>query len=144
MSNMLVAVDGSKHSVKVVKAAIEQCARFRVAPMLHLTFVHLPVPVVGGFIKTTPRGALDKYYREEGEDALRESARLLVRAKLGYKSHIMVGPIAATLASQAKKLKCDMIVAGTQGVGSVSGMLLGSVAAKLVHLAVVPVLLIRV
>lgn len=55
----------------------------------------------------------------------------------------MVGPIAETLAGEAKNLKCDMIVMGTHGMGAVSGMLLGSVAAKTVHLARCPVVLIR-
>jgi nucleotide-binding universal stress UspA family protein len=55
----------------------------------------------------------------------------------------MVGPIARSLASEAKKLKCDMIVMGTHGMGAVSGMLLGSVAAKTVHLAHCPVVLVR-
>ena len=47
------------------------------------------------------------------------------------------------LALEAKKLKCDLIVMGTHGMGAVSGMLLGSVAAKTVHLARCPVMLVR-
>jgi nucleotide-binding universal stress UspA family protein len=55
----------------------------------------------------------------------------------------MVGPIAQSLASESRKLKCDMIVMGTHGMGAVSGLLLGSIAAKTVHLARCPVLLVR-
>ena len=65
------------------------------------------------------------------------------RAKLDCTLHIMVRPIAESLARQARKLKCDLIAMGTHGMGAVSGILLGSVAAKTVHLARCPVLLIR-
>ncbi len=143
MARILIAVDGSPHSTKVAKAAIRQAAAYKQPPELHLIYVHLPVPTLGGLIKPVGHEALQRYYREEGEDALRGAKRLFDRAELACATHIMVGPIAQSLASEAKKLKCDMIVMGTHGMGAVSGMLLGSVAAKTVHLAHCPVVLVR-
>ena len=143
MSRILIAVDGSSHSAKVTRVAIRHVSEYKQAPELHLAYVHLPVPTLGGLIRPIGHEALQRYYREEGEDALRGAKRLLDRAKLICTMHIMVGPIAETLAGEAKKLKCDMIVMGTHGMGAVSGMLLGSVAAKTVHLARCPVILVR-
>ena len=144
MSRILVAVDGSAHSTKVVKAAIAQAKAYRRRPELHLTYVHLPVPTLGGLIKPIGQERLQRYYREEGENALRRARNQLDRSKLACTIHILVGPIAESLATEAKKLKCELIVMGTHGVGAVSGMLLGSVAAKTVHLAPCPVMLVRV
>ena len=143
MSRILIAVDGSSHSAKVAKAAITHAAAYKQPPDLHLIYVHLPVPTLGGLIKPVGHEELQRYYREEGEDALRGAKKLLDRAKLVCTTHILVGPIAESLASEAKKLKCDLIIMGTHGMGAVSGMLLGSVAAKTVHLARCPVVLIR-
>lgn len=143
MTSILIAVDGSSHSAKVAKAAITQAAAYKQPPELHLIYVHLPVPTLGGLIKPVGHEALQRYYREEGEDALRGAKKLLDRAKLACTTHIMVGPIAESLAREAKKLKCDLIIMGTHGMGAVSGMLLGSVASKTVHLARCPVILIR-
>ena len=143
MTRILIAVDGSSHSAKVAKAVIRQISAYKEPPELHLAYVHLPVPTLGGLIKPIGHEALQRYYREEGEDALRGAKKLLDRAKLACTMHVMVGPIAETLAGEAKKLKCDMIVMGTHGMGAVSGMLLGSVATKTVHLARCPVVLIR-
>ncbi|MGP1677506.1 MAG: universal stress protein [Burkholderiales bacterium] len=143
MTRILVAVDGSSHSAKVAKVAIRQAAAYKQPPELHLIYVHLPVPTLGGLIKPVGHEALQRYYREEGEDALRGAKKLFDRAKLGCTMHILVGPIAQSLASEAKKLKCDLIFMGTHGMGAASGMLLGSVAAKTVHLARCPVLLVR-
>jgi nucleotide-binding universal stress UspA family protein len=36
-----------------------------------------------------------------------------------------------------------MVVMGTRGLGAVTGMLLGSVATKVIHLSDVPVLLVK-
>jgi nucleotide-binding universal stress UspA family protein len=143
VTRILIAVDGSSHSAKVAKAVIRQVSAYKQVPELHLTYVHPPLPTLGGLIKPLGHGALQRYYREEGEDALRGTKKLLDSAKLACTMHIMVGPIAQTLADEAKKLKCDLIVMGTHGMGAVSGMLLGSVATKTVHLASCPVVLIR-
>ena len=143
MDRILIAIDGSPQSARVAKAAIRHVAAYKQPPELHLIYVHLPVPTLGGLIKPVGHEALQRYYREEGEDALRRATRLFDRAGLAYTTHIMVGPVAQSLVSEAKKLKCDLIVMGTHGMGAVSGMLLGSVAAKTVHLAKCPVVLIR-
>lgn len=143
MSRILIAVDGSSHSSKVARAAIRQATAYKVPPELHLAYVHLPVPTLGGIIKPVGHKALQRYYREEGEDALKAAKKLFDRAKLGCTTHVLVGPVAKSLVSEAKKLKCDLIIMGTQGMGAVSGMLLGSVAARTVHLARCPVLLVR-
>ena len=143
MSRILVAVDGSSHSTKVAKAVVQHASAYKQPPELHLAYVHLPVPTMGGLIKPIGHEALQRYYREEGEDALRSAKKLLDRAKLACTMHIMVGPIAESLTREARKLKCDLIIVGTHGMGAVSGMLLGSVASKTVHLARCPVLLIR-
>jgi len=127
----------------VAKAVIRHVSAYKQPPELHLAYVHLPVPTLGGLIKPIGHEALQRYYREEGEDALRGAKKQFDRAKLASTMHVMVGPIAETLAGEAKRLKCDLIIMGTRGMGAVSGMLLGSVATKTVHLAPCPIVLIR-
>ena len=143
MTRILIALDGSSHSTKVARAAIKHAGACKLPPELHLAYVHLPIPTLGGLIKPIEHEALQRYYREEGEDALRGAKKLLDRAALPCKLHVLVGPVAEMLALEAKKLKCDLIVMGTHGMGAVSGVLLGSVAAKTVHLARCPVMLVR-
>jgi nucleotide-binding universal stress UspA family protein len=143
VTSIMIAVDGSSHSAKVARAAIKQAAQYKRPPELHLLYVHLPVPTLGGLIKPIGHEALQRYYREEGEDALRGAKKLFDRAKLACTAHILVGPVAKSLAVEAKKLKCDLIIMGTHGIGAMSGALLGSVAAKTVSLARCPVMLVR-
>ncbi|MCJ9712965.1 universal stress protein, partial [Bordetella hinzii] len=39
--------------------------------------------------------------------------------------------------------QCDRIVMGTRGLGAVGGLVLGSVAQKVIHLSPVPVTLVK-
>ena len=43
----------------------------------------------------------------------------------------------------AAEKQCDQIVIGPRGLGSVQGLLLGSVASKVMQLSTIPVLLIK-
>ena len=52
MTRILIAVDGSSHSAKVAKAVIRQVSAYKQPPELHLAYVHLPVPTLGGLIKS--------------------------------------------------------------------------------------------
>jgi nucleotide-binding universal stress UspA family protein len=57
--------------------------------------------------------------------------------------HAEVGDIAATIVRLAAKQHCDMIYMGTRGMGAVSGLVMGSTATKVLHLASVPVVLVH-
>jgi hypothetical protein len=63
-------------------------------------------------------------------------------AGVPYVHHISVGDPAEVIAEFAKQKGCDQIVMGTRGLGA-TGLLLGSVTTKLIHLSDVPVLLVK-
>ena len=75
--------------------------------------------------------------------ALKNAMQKLDAAKLKYHYHIGVGDEADVICQYAKEKGCDQIFMGTRGLGSVSNLVLGSVATKVIHLSPVPVLLVR-
>ena len=79
----------------------------------------------------------------KGGDALQSARSLLDAAKVRYTPQVLIGPVAETIAKTALEQNCDGIVMGTRGLGAVAGMLLGSVTSKVIHLADVPVTLIK-
>lgn len=88
------------------------------------------------------REAVESYYRDEGDKALASARVLLDKAGVAYKHHIGVGPIAETIAAYVKEQDCAQVIMGTRGLGAISGLLLGSVATKVLHLTTAPVTLV--
>jgi nucleotide-binding universal stress UspA family protein len=140
---VLLAVDGSGHSARATSALIKYALSHSTKPDVILMFVHLPVPRVPHLAKFVSREMMDRYYREEGEKALARCQRLLRKAGLPFESRIRVGKVADTIVDEAHKAKCDAIYIGTRGLGAVGSLVLGSTATKVLHLATVPVTLVK-
>ena len=137
---ILVAVDGSKPSLKAVQALIERADRiFKSRPEVELITVHRPVPRVAHL----PRAQLAKYYADEGEAMLSAARKKLEAAGVRYSARALVGPVAETIVQHAKSQRCDLILIGTRGMGEVAAAVVGSTAMKVLHLSTIPVLLIK-
>jgi nucleotide-binding universal stress UspA family protein len=132
-------VDGSKPSLKAVQLLIDHSDWYRSKPDVELVTVHLPVPKVGPI----PKGQLDRYYAEEGSAMLGAAKRKLEAARIAYKAHVLVGPVAEALVKHAKDKRCDLIYIGTRGMGGLKSALVGSTATKVLHISDTPVLLVK-
>ena len=139
---MLLPVDGSENSLRAVQHVIAMKEQYSDPIEVHLLNVQLPV--ASGAVKMfISQQQLNDFYRDEGVVALKDARALLDQAGVSYQHHIGVGDLAGTITSYAKDKQCRQIVIGTRGRGSFAGALLGSVATKVVHLADIPVLLIK-
>ena len=136
---ILVAVDGSKPSLKAVQTLIDHADWYRSKPEVELVTVHLPVPKVG----SVPKGQLDKYYAEEGATMLTAAKKKLDAAGIRYSERVLVGPVAESLVKHAKDKRCDVIYIGTRGMSELGAALLGSTATKVLHISDTPVLLVK-
>jgi nucleotide-binding universal stress UspA family protein len=134
---ILLAVDGSAHSLDAVKCVIEHADWYRAKPEIELVTVHLPVPQLPGLGTTIGKAGIQRYYQEEGEQALAEAKKLLDRAGLRYEASILVGDPAETIVEHAKKAGCDIIAIGTPS------RWIGSCANKVMNLSDMPVLLVK-
>ena len=136
---ILVAIDGSKPSLKAVQLLIDHSDWFREPPQVELLAVHLPVPRVSHASKSQ----LERYYREEGESMLGAAKKKLDAAGIGYQTRVLVGPVAETVVKHAKEKRCDLIYIGTRGMGELGKALIGSTASKVLHISDIPVLLVK-
>lgn len=140
--NILLAVDGSNPSLNAVRGFVQRVSWFKSPVSVHVTYVNPAVP--DGLVRTfISREVLDAFYREEGEKALAPACALLDQAKVHHSKHLQVGPIAESIVRLAGELACDLIWMGTHGHGTVGTVTLGSIAQKVLHLAAMPVLLVR-
>jgi nucleotide-binding universal stress UspA family protein len=136
---ILVAVDGSKPSLKAVQLLIDHADWYSAKPEVELVTVHLPVPKVG----PVPKSQLERYYVEEGTAMLAPAKKKLDAAGIPYRERVLIGPIAETLVKHAKDKRCDLIYIGTRGMSALGAALIGSTATKVLHISETPVLLVK-
>jgi nucleotide-binding universal stress UspA family protein len=144
MLKILLATDGSESALRATRKLVETAAWYKEPPQVELVTVHLPVPEIGGFSDVVlTRQMIERYYQEEGEQALQASRQLLAAAGIKCTPHVLVGPIAQTIVERAQQSGCQMIYMGTRGMSALPNWILGSNATKVLHLAHVPVVLVR-
>ena len=136
---ILVAVDGSKPSLKAVQLLVDHSDWYRTKPEVELVTVHLPVPHVARL----PKEQLQKYYAEEGEAMLAPAKKKLDAAGIRYQPHVLVGPIAEAIVKHARDRRCELIYIGTRGLSELGKALVGSTATKVLHISDTPVLLVK-
>lgn len=140
--NILLASDGSDPANRAVDAVIALTPHLRSAPVVHVLYVHLPIPI-GFALKHVSREIVDNYYHEEGQAIVNPVATRLSNEGINATAHVRVGSPGETIAHAAIELKCNTIWLGTHGRGAVTQALLGSVAARVIALSKVPVTLIK-
>lgn len=139
---ILLPVDGSACALRAVDHLIAHVAWFKEVPEVHLLHVHAPIPI-GRVQAHVGKETLHSYYLEESQAQLLEAQAKLDAAGRFHTSHIHVGQPAEVIARMAAELACDLIIMGTHGRGGVAGMVTGSVAQRVLHLASCPVLLVK-
>ena len=86
---------------------------------------------------------IDKAQLEHGRSMLADATRLLEAAKFVHHTHVLIGDPATQVVRVAKSEGVSAIVMGTRGMGALGNLALGSTATKVVHLADVPVTLVK-
>lgn len=139
---ILLPVDGSECALRAVEHLISHSAWFRDLPEIHLLHVHAPIPI-GRVQAHVGKETLHAYYLEESQASLLEAQQKLDAAACAHTTHIHVGQPAEVIAKLAAEQGCDLIVMGTHGRGGIAGLVTGSVANRVLHLASCPVLLVK-
>lgn len=138
---MLVALDGSDVSVRALEYALG--LRDKLAVTLELELVNVQPPMTAAVAQFVSREVIDEYHEEQGEEVLAPARARADAAGVQYQERIVVGRDAEALLEHVEARQCDGVIMGTRGLGSVAGLLMGSVASKVVHGSPVPVTLIK-
>lgn len=141
MLKFLLPVDGSDASNDAVAKFIKLLDWYKEEPEIHLLNVQFPQR--GNVVLFIDKESIDLYHREEGMKGLKTARELLDQAGIACRLHITVGNPEEMILRYAKEINCDQIVIGPRGLGVVKGLLLGSVASKVMQLSVIPVLLVK-
>lgn len=141
MLKMLLPVDGSTACNQAVAQFIQLLGWYKEMPEIHLFNVQFPFH--GDISLFVDQENIKQYQQQEGMKDLKQACDLLDQAGIAYQYHVTEGDAVKMIVQFATENQCDQIVIGPRGLGTVQGLLLGSVASKLIQLSPIPVLLIK-
>lgn len=142
MKKFLVPVDGSNAALRALAAAVD-LAKADAAASLHLVHCHEEPLLYGEIAVYVPREKMAAAQNAHSEGILDRAAAELERSGVRYTREVLAGPIGPTIAAHADKLGCDAIVMGRHGKTTLSDLLVGSAAQKVLHASKLPVMLVR-
>jgi nucleotide-binding universal stress UspA family protein len=138
-NNILLAVDGSEHSLHAAKMAGD-VARAMQSATLRIVVAFDSIPAYLGepnFDQITSRRVLEA-------DAILKSAQEAVgQVPAEIHTEVLEGSPAEAIIDVASTRQNDLIIMGSRGLGTLSGLLLGSQSQKVVSHATCPVLIVR-
>jgi nucleotide-binding universal stress UspA family protein len=139
--NILVAVDGSRHSERALAEAIDiaQCSHGR---LTLLTAVSKAPPWVNTPATAAASVPLTLDLESEANDTLRTAVEQ-VPESMPVTKILTHDPIRPALMHQIEAGRHDLLVMGSRGRGAISSSLLGSVSHHALHHSPIPVLIVH-
>ena len=138
---ILLAVDGSKNGEDAARHVVRLAKELASPPSLLL--LNVDVPLMQAAAVKLGAKAVARYHAGNGEYAITGAKRILTRARLAFDTQLLVGDAAEQIAAAATKQRVDLIVMGSRGLTAFKGLLLGSVASKVLARSTLPVTLVR-
>jgi nucleotide-binding universal stress UspA family protein len=135
---ILLPVDGSNHADRAAIYTVK-LSKLMAARLL-LLHCHRPFPVKLG--EPYFQKAIDKIMRQAG-DLLKPFRSMLAENGVHFDELIVEGPPGEKICQVARIENCEMIVMGSRGRSDLKGLLLGSVAHRVLQQAPCPVLVVR-
>ncbi len=134
---ILVPVDGSTYSDKALKRACELVETFD-SKITVMYVVEKSIP-----INLLDRKEYLELLRKFGNKTLDKANTILSKQKISGKLLLKEGNIVNEIEKVAKAEKCDLIILGNKGLGTVTRFLLGSVSNKISQSSPCSVLIVK-
>ena len=135
---ILLAVDGSAHSDKAADYAAGLAAAFQA----ELFVVHA-YPQTSDMLGYDDFKRLVSRRKSAGQKVLDRICDRLAGHGVSPREDLLEGPEAEAILASADAHEADLVVMGTRGLGTLEGMLFGSISRKVSQHARCPVLLAR-
>lgn len=147
INKMLVALDGSNHSLKAVDYACTIAAALKAR--IILLYVLKPQELPEGLREyaelehVAGRLDIDILKKVAGDLVSNAEKRARDKGVDDIVKEVEEGPIARTIVARAKHHGADMIIVGSRGMGSIEATLRGGVSHRVELLAECPVLTVK-
>lgn len=135
---ILVAIDGSQHSWKVLEKSIEYAHIF--AAEIVLVHCHRKFPKLLG---QPYRDQVISSILDEIQETVGPFVGKLKESGVDFTEIMVEEPAGSMIPTVAENEKCEMIIMGSRGLSDLEGLIIGSVTHRVLHLAKCPVLVVK-
>lgn len=143
MRNVLIAYDGSQPSRRALQYVIERAGDSAKPVQVHVINAQHGAVVYGDYVTASMIEEINNGLLNEADKVLKEASAALTAADVAHQTHAALGNVAQQVSAAIQQLGCDTVVMGTRGLSSFGGLVLGSVANRVIHEVSVPVVLIK-
>lgn len=143
MRKVLVAFDGSDSSKRALQYVIGFAHDHVKTLQVHLLNVQFEPTMYGEYVTSEMIDQMQQSLLEAAARTLEWAVDKLRAAGIECQAHTALGNVSEQVALYVEQHHCDTVVMGTRGLGNFTGLLLGSVATRVVHEVSVPVLLVK-
>ncbi|MBS7663180.1 universal stress protein [Pseudomonas lalucatii] len=143
MRKVLVAFDGSDSAKRALQYVIDFARMHEATLEVHLLNVQHAAVLYGEYVNDEMIANMRQSQQQQALESLAWPAAQLEAAGMACQKHTAFGNVAEQVNIAVRKLQCDTVVMGTRGLGNFTGLLLGSVATRVIHEVQVPVLLVK-
>ena len=141
MLTMMIAVDGSEHSLEAVRHGLRLIGQGLRAQVV---LGHVQESATLTELATVGPAAAADASVDAGMDLLAPAVALLRAAGVDHEVDVRIGDVYPTLLEIAEEHESAMILIGSTGEGALSRIFLGSVGSDLVRHSQVPVTIVKV
>ena len=138
---ILLGVDGSHYSLKAAEmaAALARCMQAD----LHVVVAHATLPAYFAGPSVQHTVAIESARLKDSRDILDKAVQTIGEVPGTLKTEMLEGPAAEVILQVAERIKSDLIVMGSRGLGNLRGLLIGSQSHKVLQHAPCPVMIVR-
>jgi nucleotide-binding universal stress UspA family protein len=137
-TSIIAALDGSEQSMQALKYARKIAECFGAKLVLVYAYPH-----TSDLRDSVEYNNLVAQRKRAGHKIMEAARKHLAETSIEVEEDLLEGPAADAILSAAEIRHADLIVLGTRGMGSLKGMVFGSVSTKVSHYASCPVLVVR-
>ena len=138
MVTVLAPVDGSPIALRAV--AYAALIAKRASAEVWLLNVQLPIRLGE---KGVDRTEIERFSQVQGQ-AILDAAKIILRDRgVAHQVRVTIGEIAQTIVGTAQEVGAEQIIMGSRGMSALASLVLGSNATKVIHLAQVPVTIVK-
>jgi nucleotide-binding universal stress UspA family protein len=138
---ILFPTDGSERSLAALRGLMSHLNWFTETPQIALINVHPQLPYARA-VAWVGKEAAAQYYADESGAALAPAGAALAERGVRYEQVAKIGEPAHEIVKFAGEWRADLVAMGRHGQSHIAGMLMGSVAQKVLATVTIPVLLL--